>query len=125
MDMIGSRSRSHSAWSTRAAELCYADGNGYFLELRYSFEPVLKADRPVLGMNATEQGGRFILTKGSTYVPIFIPSTRGVTPINAPGKQAHVRCVKEPSAALDPKRLLDAAKIIQDGKARGWVGSAK
>jgi len=111
-----------AAWSTRAAELCYASGNSHFVELRYSFEPVLKGDRPVLGME-TEQGGRLILTKGSTYVPIFIPRAHGVTPVNAPGKQAHVRCVKDPSAALDAKRLMDAAKIVQEGKARGWVGT--
>ncbi len=62
-----------AAWATRAAELCSAGGNAYFIELRYSFEPVLKGDLPRLSLDEAAQGGRMVRTKG-TYVPIFIPS---------------------------------------------------
>ena len=110
-----------AAWRTRAAQLCSASGSNYFIQVKYSFEPVLKSDPQVLSLNWSNPAARPILTKG-TYVPIFIPTQHGPQAIEAPGKQAHVRCVKDPSAALDPTRLMDATKILQEGKARGWVG---
>jgi|KBSSwiStaDraftv2_1062776.scaffolds.fasta_scaffold42368_4 hypothetical protein len=109
-----------AAWKTRAAELCSGAGYPFFMELKYSFEPVLKGDPALLAFNH-EPRARAMPAGGVMYVPFIIP---GQIPINWPNKQAHVRCVKDEAAALDPKRLMDARKIVQEGKARGWVGVA-
>jgi hypothetical protein len=123
----GTRSNSieeiNAAWNVRAAELCLERKTSYFIRLKFSFEPVLKTDLPVLRSSALEGTWSFIRVKGSApaYVPIYVPSSPRVISENAPSKVAHIRCVRDPSTALSEERLQAVDPIIEDGKKRGWL----
>jgi hypothetical protein len=113
-----------TAWKTRAAQLCMWDDATHFIELQYSFEPVLKDDPP---LSAISSELRILLTRGAPIVvPIFVPHNQGEIVVDAPSRQAHVRCVLDSSTVIDPKRLQEITAIIENAKTRGWkIDAAK
>ena len=118
-----------SAWTMRAAEICSTGGYPYFIELLYSFEPVLRGDPTSLSSNSMS-GARAMRTSQmglfqGLYENMLQNAIKNPPPMNWPYKQAHVRCVKDASATVDSKRLIDAAKIVQEGRARGWIGQTE
>jgi len=112
-----------AAWRTRAAHLCVTHEYPYFIPLGYSFEPVLKDDKPLARVGPDHSNAWPIPAAGFIYIPIITPRSNGSTVISAPTKQGHIRCVKDPAAALKPERVIEAAKVIAEAKAHGWVAA--
>lgn len=118
----------NEAWRTRAAELCLKSGAEQFMELKYSFEPVMRKDPPLL-LSHSEGYGASIMKAHMIFIPIFIPSVRSIprTPsvyyYSAPSQQAHIRCLRagELSQVAESRRLVETAKILADAKSRGWI----
>jgi hypothetical protein len=110
-----------AGWATRSAELCLANGFGSFVELSYLFEPVFKEDKPLSRIEPENLGAWPMHAKGMIYVPIIVPHRNGAATYEMPGKMAHVRCVKDAAALVDPQRAVDAEKVIATAKARGWI----
>jgi hypothetical protein len=114
-----------AAWKTRAAQLCLELGAADFIQLHYSFEPVLKTDPPAVPGPHKEAMGSLIRTAGLIYIPIITPHSSGATSVDAPSKQAPVRCVRDSSQALDPERLLAGQAALDDAIKRGWLPPPK
>jgi hypothetical protein len=112
-----------AAWRTRAAQLCMTHDYPYFIPLGYSFEPVLKDDKPLARVRPDDLSARPVPAAGFIYIPIMTPRAPGSAVISPPTKQGHIRCVKDPSTALKPERLVDAAKVIDDAKTHGWIAT--
>jgi hypothetical protein len=110
-----------AAWRTRAAQLCLAAGAGHFMPLRYSFEPVLKDEPARGGARRSMVDGSFIHAAAAPiYIPIFTSRPSGGF-IDAPSRQGHVRCVRDPSLAIAPDRLVEAERTVEAANARGWA----
>ncbi len=114
-----------AAWKTRAAQLCLERGVAEFIQLHYSFEPVLKTDPPPVPGRRKEAMGSLVRTAGVIYIPIITPRSSGAASVDAPSKQAPVRCVRDPSAVLNPERLVAAQEALDDATKRGWLTAAK
>lgn len=113
------------AWQVRAAELCDQEASTHFVKLRYVFEPILIDD-----VNITELMSyyRFVTNKktGTTYTPIFIPSSPSVNyVVNAPTISHHIRCVKHVSHARKDKQLFSVSEAIELGLKNKWLKKAK
>ena len=113
------------AWRARSAELCTSQGASHFIALAFSFEPVLKTDLERTGLAPALPGARAMRAGNVVYIPIFTPRRNANAAIDAPTKQGHIRCIKDPSAAIKPERLVDGIKVIENAKARGWITVAK
>jgi hypothetical protein len=113
-----------SAWRVRAAELCVERKSSHFIQLKFSFEPVLKTDSPVVRPPEKEAMWSFTRVAGPVYIPIFTPRSTGPILQNAPSKIAHIRCVRDPALARNEERLQAVEPVIEDGKKRGWLGTA-
>ncbi len=123
--MHTSASDIEAAWKTRAAQLCVAGGAEHFVELYYSFEPVLKDDKPPFNI----YGVRSTRVVAPIFPPINISGTSvakiyDTDIIDAPSRQAHVRCVHDAAQAISPEWLVETGRIIEDAKARGWITSS-
>jgi len=120
-DWNASREDVDAAWLTRVAQLCLTSGSAKFVELKYSFEPILKGDPDIISSDS--EGVDLAIRKAFVIViPVPVPS-EGRTFYNAPSRQAHIRCISDRSMAqvIDSSRLLDSAKSLEEGKTRGWL----
>jgi hypothetical protein len=111
-----------AGWLTRSAQLCQAAGMNYFLELKYSFEPVAKSD-PNLSQLLPEPSGHFLMASGYIYIPMYIPRNSGAASIDAFSRKAHIRCIRDPDDLLDPKRAITVDAVLTEARTRGWGGA--
>lgn len=110
------------AMKTRAAELCASIGADSFIMLKYLFEPVLKTDPPLsVLLSESEYAYYKVRGGGYIYIPIFTPGSSGSAFIDAPSRQAHVRCIKNADQSLDSSRVVKIQEILNEARNRGWI----
>jgi hypothetical protein len=110
-------------WRTRAAQLCVAAGTAQFVELEYSFEPVLTNDPLSFDTNRRSEDAT-LLPAAFIYIPIFTPRRTGGAFIDAPTRQAHVRCIRDLSLLIQPDRAIYVAPVLDEARARGWLAGS-
>jgi len=113
---------------TRMSELCLSVGAEQFVELKYSFEPVMLNDPPLL-IARSEGYGASIMKARLIIIPIIIPGMARRPPsiyyYSSPSDQAHVRCIQpeDLSKMLDPGRLVEVRKMLDEARSRGWISA--
>lgn len=109
-----------AAWSARAAQLCKATGATHFVEMRYPFEAITRADQLKASRSGMDEVGSFILMAGPVFIPIYTPSgPRTIVPLNAPSKLASVRCVMDVGSVSDPSRVVSIDAAMTDARKQG------
>lgn len=121
-----------AAWALRAAQLCQASQQAYFVRLRYVGEPVVTgakltaaddAAAPFSGLaadpfgDASSQLGYMVPAKSRgpviIYTPVYNPPPMAFVPTNLPGRSEPILCVAQPRALKDPSRAVSVASTYE------------
>ncbi len=110
------------AWRARAAELCKSENLNYFVELNYSFEPVLVSDTPYVSDNAPTVAEQ-IVPAGLIFVPIIVPIPRAwivATLKSSPAKQGHIRCIENPGDVRNGRQVFEVGAVLSEAEKQSW-----